>query len=234
MAHAYRGAGASCPHRQLAARMGTGAAVSALHVGIGLAILATFTGGVIRFVPRNVLPAEQWFAPPARPLPTAAPDLRASASAKPVAQTSEQRTLAPLAPIDLTPGDSFVLPPVGPVGGSGSGIVPLDPPSSSASPAFAPQRARAIGNPSLWITQNDYPARAIREGWSGVTRFRLAIAPSGAVDNCTVTASSGHEELDRVACARIAARARFSAARDETGQAASGTYDGAIRWQIVE
>jgi protein TonB len=81
---------------------------------------------------------------------------------------------------------------------------------------------------------DDYPSRALRERWSGITRLHLIVTSDGRLEGCTVTAPSGHAELDSVACAKVSERARFSPARDSTGAAGTGTYDGAIRWRINE
>lgn len=66
------------------------------------------------------------------------------------------------------------------------------PPPLAASPA---------GRPYL----PEYPPRARMEGREGTTYVRLNATAAGAVKECIVTRSSGHDDLDAVAC-RVAIR----------------------------
>jgi len=212
-------------------KLGTGIAVAAVHVGIGAALLTTFAGGAIKEAVDNALTANNWIdVPPPPPQPTTAP------SAKP----TDNKIVVP--PVDNGLGlkDSMLdttikigpIKPLDPVGGLGGDVIAEPTPFASPSPRYSPVRAAPRGQPGLWVTRDDYPARAIREEWTGVTRFQLTIGTDGRVTGCTVTAGSGHEELDRVACDKVSARAKFNPAKDETGAATAGTYESAIRWQI--
>jgi len=221
---------AAAPWRE---RAGSGAAVVAIHLGLGVALLSTFAGGAIREAVDNALVANNWIyvPPPPHPLPTAKPEVRHKNDqvvVPPVDHGLDIRgpmldtklDLGPIKPLDLG-------------GGSGGDILDLRP-TPTPSPTFAPLGAVPRNNPGDWVTRNDYPAQAIREDWTGVTRFRVSVGPDGRVNNCEVTGSSGHEPLDRIACARITARARFTPARDESGKAGSGVYQSAIRWQLED
>jgi protein TonB len=64
------------------------------------------------------------------------------------------------------------------------------------------------------------------------TRFRQEIAADGKVQNCTITGSSGYPELDKATCDLITRRARFEAAKDETGARTSGSYTSSVRWEL--
>ena len=101
-------------------------------------------------------------------------------------------------------------------------------------PQFAPRAARPVGRVGTWATTNDYPARDLREGNTGVTGFRLTIGNDGKVKSCAVTRSSGFAGLDQATCDNVARRARFEAATDETGAKVAGSYANAIRWVIPE
>ena len=68
----------------------------------------------------------------------------------------------------------------------------------------------------------------------GTARFRLEIAADGKVQNCTITSTSGHPELDAATCALVTRRARFDAAKDETGARTSGSYASSVRWELPE
>jgi protein TonB len=210
-------------------QLGTGVAVAALQLGLGLALVSTFAGGVITAVTRHPLPARDYtYVPPPPPQPDQpvharqAPD---TPSPAPQPQNDDlslphELTFDPILPLPLPGGDAIG--------------IPTGAPQPRPTPAMPPVAAHPLGNPGDWITPNDYPSRALREGWSGVTRLHLAIDSNGQVTGCTVTASSGHAALDAVACEKVSQRARFAPARDASGAAREGVYNGAIRWQIHE
>lgn len=210
-------------------KLGAGIAVAALHAGIGAALLATFAGGAIQEAVDKALNAQNWtyVLPPPHDRPIIQPSSKAvdrKIFVPPVDNGLELKDpmldttidLGPVKPVDLGEG--------------GGGIEPQ--PRATQTPVARPKLASPRGNLGEWVTRDDYPARAIREEWTGVTRFRLDIGADGRVTGCTVTAGSGHEELDRVACTRVGARARFEPAMDENGAKVVGTYAGAIRWEI--
>ncbi|MEO9467561.1 energy transducer TonB [Parasphingorhabdus sp.] len=108
-------------------------------------------------------------------------------------------------------------------------VAPPPPP-----PPPPPQRANPEprGNPGRWANANDYPSRALREEREGTTRFRLTVNAKGRVDNCQITGSSGHADLDQAACKNLTRRARFRPSLDAAGNPTTGTYSNAVRWQI--
>lgn len=95
-------------------------------------------------------------------------------------------------------------------------------------------RATPTGNPGFWITPEDYPAPDLRKEAEGVTGVRLDVNTDGIVSNCTVTQSSGSETLDAATCTLLQERARFTPARDRTGQAMADNYTTRVKWQIPE
>ena len=208
----------------------TGLLVGALHVGIAAALLTTFAGGVINQVIHHPLQAQSWaYVPPPPPQPSPVTHARAQTHDTVVATQSPIPGLTHPSELELTP-----MTPLPSFGGNGEGYLPDIPPVTQATPTFAPIAARPLGDRGAWITTDDYPSRALREGWSGVSRLHLLIGSDGRVAGCSVTASSGHPELDSVACAKVTERARFSPAHDGSGAVGAGTYDGAIRWRINE
>lgn len=58
-------------------------------------------------------------------------------------------------------------------------------------------------NPADWITADDYPIDALRNGDEGTVSIRWTVTPDGRVRDCAVTASSGHASLDAAACRAI-------------------------------
>ncbi|MGI9376954.1 MAG: energy transducer TonB [Tsuneonella suprasediminis] len=87
-------------------------------------------------------------------------------------------------------------------------------------------------NMGIWVTSNDYPAKAIREKHEGTTRFRLFIDTHGAVQKCETIETSGFPELDEQTCALALRRARFDPARDSSGKNIEGVWESAVRWEL--
>jgi TonB family protein len=110
--------------------------------------------------------------------------------------------------------------------------------SKSIALASSPKRkpiatnATPLNNPGEWATQNDYPSLALSQERYGTTGFRLYIGKNGIVENCEITLSSGHADLDATTCRVVAVRARFSPALDKKGNPTEGTYSNRVRWQI--
>jgi protein TonB len=90
------------------------------------------------------------------------------------------------------------------------------------------------GNPGRWATNDDYPARAMRDGREGTTGFRVTYGADGRITSCDITSSSGHDDLDAETCKLITRRGRFNPGKDRDGNAAGGTYSNRIRWQIPQ
>lgn len=88
------------------------------------------------------------------------------------------------------------------------------------------------GSPGSWVTNDDYPPSAQRDGVEGVTGFSLAVGPDGKVTGCSITASSGSSILDDTACRLLTRRARFNPAKEAGGSPIASTYAGRFRWQI--
>jgi TonB family protein len=89
-------------------------------------------------------------------------------------------------------------------------------------------------NPGSWITNDDYPAAALRTKESGTVGFRLTIDETGRVTECDVTLSSGSAVLDATSCAIMRRRASFLPARDAAGNGIPATYSNRLRWEIPE
>ena len=83
------------------------------------------------------------------------------------------------------------------------------------------------------IANDDYPAAALRAGEEGDVEYRLTIGPTGRVEECVVTASSGSASLDAATCRLLGGRWRFVPARNGTGEAVRDVQTGWIRWSIA-
>jgi protein TonB len=105
------------------------------------------------------------------------------------------------------------------------------PPAPPAPPAVAvPLSPR--GSPQSWVTNDDYPPSAQRDGVEGSTGVRVQVGPDGRVTACAVTSSSGSTILDDTACRLVTRRARFNPAKEAGGSAIASSWAGRFRWQI--
>jgi len=107
--------------------------------------------------------------------------------------------------------------------------VALDPP---ARPAFTPRRA--VARNGNWITDDDYPRRALVDNAEGSASYRLVIGTNGRVASCELTGTTGNRALDDATCRLITSRARFEPATDQSGAKVVGTFSGSVRWEIPE
>jgi TonB family protein len=106
-----------------------------------------------------------------------------------------------------------------------------------AGPGYAAEKVPVAvpkSNPGQWVTTDDYPPSALREDGEGVVRFALDIDPTGVPTACTVTQSSGRDDLDQATCQLIRERARFEPAKDSHGKPVAATYANSVRWAIPQ
>lgn len=92
--------------------------------------------------------------------------------------------------------------------------------------------AKPSNDPATWVTESDYPIKALRDGAEGMVRFLLVIDANGAVIGCTVETSSGSALLDDATCRLLTARAVFQPAKGSDGRPREGAYRAAIKWQL--
>jgi protein TonB len=111
---------------------------------------------------------------------------------------------------------------------------PPPPPPPPPPPRQAAEAAKPRGNPQGWVTDEDYPAAAMRSGESGTTGVRLAVGADGRVTDCNVTSSSGSSVLDQTACRLLMRRARFTPAKDTSGSAVAGSWSSRFTWRLPE
>lgn len=104
-------------------------------------------------------------------------------------------------------------------------------PLSSASAEEVRRAAPAVPLVSM-LSDEDYPAAAIRSGQQGAVSFRLSIDAAGRVSGCAVLVSSGSESLDSTTCRLMTTRVRFSPAENSSGKPVADTYEGRIVWRL--
>ena len=99
-------------------------------------------------------------------------------------------------------------------------------------PRVQPKGISPKGNPGSWASNDDYPTGALRREEQGTTRFTVQVGADGRVTSCSVTGSSGSDELDRTTCSLVSRRARFNPGVDGNGNPVGGTYSNAVRWVV--
>jgi protein TonB len=137
----------------------------------------------------------------------------------------ESPIVRPSPPVVVTP--PIYTPPVIVPRPAPPAITPPPPPPVRTVP---PQRARA--NLNSYFSTDDYPAAAIRGEDQGTTGFSLTIGPNGRVTDCSVTSSSGSSALDQATCRILRSRARYTPARDASGNPTSGRDSGRVTWRL--
>jgi TonB family protein len=101
-------------------------------------------------------------------------------------------------------------------------------------PAPPPKgRARARADLGALISNDDYPAEALRNRVEGTVGFQLLVGADGRVTGCNIIQSSGSAILDSTTCRLISTRARFSPARNQQGRPVADKVVGRIVWRIA-
>ena len=94
--------------------------------------------------------------------------------------------------------------------------------------------AMPLGSPGNWVSPDDYPAEAIKNGDEGITSFRLRIDGAGKVADCVITGSSGSQSLDDATCEIVSVRAQFAPAADAAGMPREDSFSSRVRWTLPE
>jgi TonB family protein len=111
-------------------------------------------------------------------------------------------------------------------------FAPPTPVARAGSPPVQPEPARARGNPAGWITNEDYPAAALRAGEQGTARVQLAVGADGRVTGCSIIKSSGSATLDQTTCRIMERRAWYTPAKDTEGNAVASTTEVSFTWSL--
>ncbi|MEH3038628.1 MAG: energy transducer TonB [Sphingomonas paucimobilis] len=84
---------------------------------------------------------------------------------------------------------------------------------------------------ATWLTDDDYPAAAFRNGEEGVVKFAIDVDRRGKVAGCRILQSGG-VALDQATCRALVERLRFKPARDADGKAIAGVWQREMRWKL--
>jgi len=205
--------------------------VALLHAILGYAFVSGLAMRVIEkaredlktFDVEEPPPPEEEPPPPPPDQPTQPPPI----SAPPVInrfQTSNPMSAPPPPP----PAPFNPAPPAPP-----APVAPTPPPPPPPPPPPR-QAARPPVHRSGTITNDDYPASAIRAEAQGTTTIRMSVGADGRVSGCTVSRSSGNSALDSTACSLASRRFRFTPAQDTNGTNVAGSATRSVRWELPE
>jgi TonB family protein len=86
-------------------------------------------------------------------------------------------------------------------------------------------------DPVNWISQDDYPAKALQESKGGTTIVRVNVTPEGRVGGCNIVSSSGSRDLDDATC-RAANRRRYTPALGPDGSPVAALTIFFVTWSI--
>lgn len=199
-------------------------AVAILHALLGFAFVTGLAGNFVKKVAEDLKTFDVQDEPPPPEEQPPPPPETPQTEPPPVAPPAAVRINTPSIPIQTTqiiqprPPQPLPAPPA---------PAPAPPPPPRIVP---PQRARA--NLGSYFSTDDYPAAALRAEAEGTTGFTLSIGPDGRVANCTVTRPSGNAGLDAATCRILRSRARYTPARDQSGNPTSGTDRGSVTWRL--
>ena len=195
--------------------------VALIHVALGYALVTGLAYSAFEKAVERVTTVDIEEPPPPEEEPPPPP---------PEQELAPPPVTAPPTIVRTNPTPTFIAPPPPP---APPVFAPPAPPAPPPPPrTVEPARARA--NLGSYVSNDDYPASALRNEDEGTTGFRLTIGPDGRVTNCVVTSSSGSSALDTATCRIMRSRARFTPARDSNGQPTTDTQSARITWRIQD
>jgi protein TonB len=200
-------------------------AVAILHALLGFAFVTGLAGNFVKKMAEDLKTFDVQEEPPPPDEPPPPPPDSPQTEPPPVAPPAAVRINTPSPPMYTVP-DAPPRPPQ-PLPAPPAMTPPPPPPPPRVVP---PQRARA--NLGSYFSTDDYPAAALRAEAEGTTRFTLSIGPDGRVSACSVTGGSGNAALDAATCRILRSRARYTPARDQSGNPTSGTDRGSVTWRL--
>ena len=83
-----------------------------------------------------------------------------------------------------------------------------------------------------WITDDDYPAEALRNSQHGTVMILWTIGVDGRVSNCLPVIKSGVASLDQAACGAISRRGRYHPALDKDGKPIISHNTRRVNWLL--
>lgn len=196
--------------------------VAIIHIAVGYAMVTGLAYSAIKKAIEHVTTVNV-NEPPPPPPKTPPPPPPTNAPPPPVAPP-------PPISIAVSPPQIQVQPNIPPPAPPVLNIAPPAPPPPPPSKA----RGATPKDQSRWTQRimDSYPARALREQAEGSVGIRVTISAEGRVSGCTVTSSSGNNDLDRGACDGMERYARFNPALDAAGNPTTDSYSTRITYRL--
>lgn len=91
---------------------------------------------------------------------------------------------------------------------------------------------RPDGSPAKWVTDDDYPVKAVSAGHIGLLRFRLDVDDQGKVSACHILDRTDPDDFAALTCKILTNRARFKPALDAKGTPVRAYYMGSFTWKM--
>ena len=218
--------------------------VALIHVLLGFAFVTGFANEFIKKATKDLdvfeveePPPPEEEPPPPEEVEPAAPEVVTPPA---IVQTRQpppppMRTTTEQQPIQYNPtppraDPAPATPPAAPPRVQCPGGVTVPAGTACPPPAAPPTQPRLRSGS---ISNDDYPASAIRSQAQGTTRITLQIGTDGRVTSCSVAGSSGNSSLDSTACSLAQRRYRFAPAT-RNGQPVASSYSQSIRWQLPD
>ncbi len=195
--------------------------VAILHALLGFAIVTGLAGNFVKQVQEDLKTFDVEEEPPPPEEEPPPPEPQEVQPPPVVAPPPLVRMPSPAPPMQIVREAPPPPPPI---------AAPPPPPPPPPPRVIPPQRARA--NLASYFSADDYPAGALRSEAEGTARFRLTIGPDGRVAGCDITGSSGNTSLDQATCRILRSRARYTPARDSSGNPTSGSDSGSVTWRL--
>lgn len=202
--------------------------VALIHIGIGYALVTGLAISAAKQVIQRVTTVDIEEPEPEEEEPPPPPPEENVAPPPPV---------APPAPINIAPAPPPIRtvdtpPPPAPI------AVRVPPPAAAPPPPPAPSRARAAQREgqNRWAAriQANYPRRAVQREIEGNVGVSVTIGPDGRVTGCSVSNSSGNDDLDQAACEGMQRYARYEPALDDAGNPTTGRDSMTIVYRLGE
>ena len=183
-----------------------------IQFGLGYAIVTGLAYNVIKKAAQDLKTFDVEEQPPPPEEPPPPPKDMPKVPPPPVTPPPLVRMEAPTPPIQTVTAMPTPIPPVAP-----SPPPPPPPPHKVVSAQSAKGDLRSL------FSADDYPAAAQSAGAEGTAQAQLTIGPDGRVVGCNLVRSTGNSALDSATCNILRRRAKFTPARDNTGQPTTDT-----------
>ena len=188
--------------------------VIVVQFALGYAIVTGLAYNIMKKASENLKTFEVEETPPPPEKPPPPPKDLPDVPPPPTMPPPIMRMNAPPPPIQVVeaPTPPVYIPPVAPA-----------PPPPPPQPRKV-ESARARGDVRTLFSSDDYPASAQSAGAEGSAQAQLTIGADGRVVGCSLVRSTGNGALDTATCNILRRRAKFTPARDSSGNPTTDTY----------